>query len=312
MAYARLLRLLVLLLLVAVIAYPFIQGYLEGRSGTGEAMEDLPALFQEAILHYNVSTRWLLRPEAGVNVSQHVADALNLSERLASLASLHPSEEDSSLLSITIRASESYSHLANASAMFYEAVGLNSLLYRNITYMLRLLGMCRVYEALDIWASIEDEVYNLTTTLKEGLAESARATPDNLLSDSHKDVYVEGVERAYKLYGDLNLLVKLMGIIEEYRDSLVNLCNASTNMSVNMSGASIPPGLLSGISSIKNSLSTIKGGPYSYDLYSTITSLGGSLSSQQGAGGMGLGKAVDSPSYSPGQGAGYEEPPSDD
>ena len=306
MEYSRLARILVLLVLVMVIVYPFIQGYLQ-RQATGEAMEDLPDLFQRAVLHYNVSTRELLSAVTGINASLQISDAINVSRKLASVSYQYPSIDDESILSMTTRAARSYSYMTNASVLFYRAAELNSRLYGNITGMLSLLGACRVDKALSIWYTVKGDVYLLLGMLEEGIQDSARVDPDSLLSESHRSIYAEGLERAFKLYGDVSRLIDLMNLVDAYREYLELKCSSqSSNLT-----ATVPSGeLVNGVNSLYNGIVGGRGGMYSYGLYSAITSIMGILSGDSQGGG--IGQASRSPSSSPGRGAGYGRPPSDD
>lgn len=301
---ARLARLALIPIVLAVLLYPFIPRD-RGEEAADTRIQDI---LQEAVLHYNTSTRMLAAAEEPQDLDSILERLANLS---TTLTRFHASNTPGGGLYMQIASStQAYKGLAEASKHFYEASYMYSKVLDNITRILQELKACNIGPALELWSSIEGNVTATLEAVEAGLRIASRVEPSMLLSEDHRTVYGEGLIRAYGVKADLENLEQLMALMEKYRDVVEDLCKGQP-----------PQGDLRGfINDAGNLLSRVgssNGGSLSYDMYSTLSRLAGMGSgaggpSQGGPGGSSYGWAGGGSSSQPGQGAGYGAPPSDD
>ncbi len=269
------------LILAILILYPFLP--IPGDSSIEEDNRGVLEDIQLAILHYNQSTRLLVRGEApGSGAAE---EALDVASRLEELALLGG---DGGLLGIMSTAFTSYAHMARAAAMAYNADIVHDRIEGNISRVIKLLGECKVEEAVSEWRSIKGQVNTLLDVLSLALDNATKVDPDNLLSGDHRDAYTRGLTILQGLYNDLNLLWTIMDMVEENPNAQIECIQGNMSLGLDPSSANIG------------------GSPYSYELYTLLLKLQGGPQEPQEQGqdiGTGIGT---------GQGAGWGQPPSDD
>ncbi len=300
----RLARLALIPLVLAVLVYPFIP------RDRGEGMADarIQDILQEAILHYNTSTRMLAE-------AKEPQDLDTILERLSNLSSIltrftAPDTTGDGVYMQIASSSQAYKDLVEASKHFYEASHMYSKTLGNITRILHELKACNISPALEQWNSIEGNIATILEAVETGLRTASRVEPGMLLSEEHRTVYGKGLILAYGVKTDLENLEQLMALVEKYRDVIEDLCKSHA-----------PQGDLQGLindaSSLLSRVGSSNGGSLSYDVYTTLSQLAGlgnqaSSTGQGRSGAPGYTGAGGGLSSQPGQGAGYGAPLSDD
>lgn len=222
----RILRIPGLILLVILLLYPYLPW--EGVKTSSTEETSLPDLFQSAMLHYNISTR-ALRGTGGYNFTSLIEDARRVAGNLSMEAAGYAGASGG-VIGKTYRASIAYMHLANASIEFYKASAMNMEVKKHIEEVLGELRTCRVDEALASWSRIQGRVEDLIEVLEAGINESLKAEPEDLLSKEHRQLYAEGLSKAYGLLDDLRILTELMKLVEDNRDVLEQACNGELSL----------------------------------------------------------------------------------
>ena len=275
------LRILLLILLLTIVVYPFIPR----NSVVGVGRMDYPRLFQYSILHFNLSTH-SITGESSVDPADAVHDLLRVLEYFRDSM---PPGGSGGFLGALSRAYNAYWSLANASLYYYNASLMLNGSWSSILELLDYIRECRFNDAIGLWESgLDSNVSMIQDLIDEGNTLSTGIDPGALLSDDHRSVYAGGLDRVVGVDSDLRRLRQLMDFIKLHRGSLNAFCSSG---SVNAS-----QDLASSLQGLRSRFSSGSGGPLSYDLYSIVDKLYSRVAMGTGVGG----------------GAGWGSPESDD